>query len=153
MLDQLVLAIVLYPAIIALVRLVVGVSSDVIVSVPDGCETLVAVTAWVGFFTRVHPHMNYEVTTLIKSLITKRADVSLSLAPKRLCFPGNYLAWFSITFHLKSLRLVRQKHMFFEVIREVSCRYHVFTLRTLKIVHILTSFGQFNLDLFELGWR
>ena len=45
MLDQLVLAIVLYPAVIALVRLVVGVSSDVIVSVPDGCETLVAVTA------------------------------------------------------------------------------------------------------------
>ena len=77
---QLVFTIVLNSADFAYIRLMVSMSSDVIVPVTNSCEALVTVVARVRLFTGMNPHVNDKITSLVKTFITKRAQVSLGLS-------------------------------------------------------------------------
>lgn len=69
MLYKLVLAIVPNTARITPVRLLVGVSPLVVISVADCCESLGAVLALVGLFSSVDSHMDQKVAPLVELFV------------------------------------------------------------------------------------
>ena len=68
MLHQLVFTVVLDSAAFANVRFVVGMPSNVVVSVADRSEALAAVDTAVGLLTSMNPHMDDQVSTFVEAL-------------------------------------------------------------------------------------
>ena len=72
MFDQLIFTVVLYTTAVTSIRFVISVSSNVVVSITDRCEALVAVDATVRFLTSVNPHVNNQVSTFVEAFGAER---------------------------------------------------------------------------------
>ena len=73
MFDELVLAVVLDITIRALVRLLVDVSTSMIIAVANGCERFGAVTALVRLLACVNSHVHQQVAALVEGLVAPHA--------------------------------------------------------------------------------
>lgn len=76
-LHKLVLAIVAHLANFTFVRLVLVVTTRVVVAITDSCEALGAMFTFIRFFTCVSTHVNLQITSLME-------EFSTDLAGKRL---------------------------------------------------------------------
>ena len=72
MLDQLVFTVIFHAAAVTSIGFVIRVSTNVVVSVADSCEALVAVDTTVRFLSSVNSHVDNQVSTFIEALGTER---------------------------------------------------------------------------------
>ncbi len=72
-LDKLILAIVPDITQIALVRLVISVSTLMIILIANGCECAWTEATFVRFLTSVNPHMDKQISSLIEILLAPHA--------------------------------------------------------------------------------
>jgi hypothetical protein len=81
-LDELILAIVLYAAEFACVGLIICVSSLMILAVANSSETLGTESAMIGFLPCVSPHMDEKITFFRKYLSTIRHCALEKIVPR-----------------------------------------------------------------------
>ena len=72
-LDKLILAVVPYFTQIALVRLVISMSTLVIILIANGCECARTVATFIRFLTSVDPHVHKQISSLIEILLAPHA--------------------------------------------------------------------------------
>jgi len=97
MLDKLKLAVVAYSTSIALIVLLIGVATFMIITVANCCELFRTVCALVGLFAGVDSYMHQKITPLIEMFAAVTAFELLDALPIMLWF--NKRAVLSSTLH------------------------------------------------------
>jgi hypothetical protein len=103
MLDQLVFTVILHAAAVTSIGFVISVSTNVVVSVADSCEALVAVDTTVRFLSSVNPHVDNQVSTFIEALGTER---TMECGRYVRCSAGSIEIFFLAVLFLKVLYVV-----------------------------------------------